>query len=203
MTTLKFDVHSYPEIRHCVLAHRAATAPPGDSFAGARAKSKTGARTPPPSMQLPSAAAWPPIDLACPVALCAIYQAGLAIHCRAVASACGTRLSRLWIVAACRAASLQFLPRTTLLKKYPVSSLYAKSGCRAIVLSHKIIDKTGNIVRQYYCRPKTAGSHGCRNTHAAPMNTSPVLESAKHILDFVSLSVEGTVMFDRLSAVGF
>jgi hypothetical protein len=145
-----------------------ATAPPGDSFAGARAKSKTGARTPPPSMQLPSAAAWPPIDLACPVALYAIYQAGLAIHCRAVTSACGTRLSRLWIVAACRAVSLQFLPRATLLKKYPVSSLYAKSGDRAIVLSHIIIDRTSYIVRQYYRRSKTAGPHGCRNTHAAP-----------------------------------
>jgi hypothetical protein len=35
------------------------------------------------------------------------------------------------------------------------------------------------------------------------MNTSPFLKSAEHILDFVSLAVERTVMFDRLFAVGF
>jgi hypothetical protein len=35
------------------------------------------------------------------------------------------------------------------------------------------------------------------------MNKSPVFESAEHILDFVSLAVERTVMFDRLFAVGF
>src|SRR5450830_1087377 len=35
------------------------------------------------------------------------------------------------------------------------------------------------------------------------MNTSPVLEPAEHILDFVSLTVEHTVMFDRIFPVGF
>jgi hypothetical protein len=35
------------------------------------------------------------------------------------------------------------------------------------------------------------------------MNTSPVLEPAEHILDFVALAVERTVMFDRLFPVGF
>src|SRR5450759_4034662 len=136
MTTLKFDVRSYPEIRHCVLAHRAATAPPGDSFAGARAKSKTGARTPPPAMPMPLTAARPPIELAWPAALCAIYQAGLTIHCRAVASACGTRLFRLWIRAACRAVSLQFLPRATLLKNIRFRLVPAAPG----LLQQAILD---------------------------------------------------------------